>query len=42
MVRRGDTLYSIARKFGTSVAAIQQRNGIDGSRIHPGDVLLVR
>ncbi|MBI4917862.1 MAG: LysM peptidoglycan-binding domain-containing protein [Acidobacteria bacterium] len=42
VVRRGDTLFSIARRFGTTVAAIQEKNDIDGSKIHPGDVLLVR
>lgn len=38
-VRRGDSLSLIARRFGTSVAAIKRLNGIRGSRIHPGQVL---
>ena len=38
-VRRGDSLSLIARRFGTSVAAIQRMNGLRGSRIHPGQVL---
>jgi len=40
-VRRGDTLYDIARRFGTSVPALKRANGIRGSRIHPGDVLRI-
>jgi len=40
-VRRGDTLYDIARRFGTSVHALRRANGIRGSRIHPGDVLRI-
>lgn len=40
-VRRGDTLYGIARRFGTSVTAIRRANGLSGSRIHPGDVLRI-
>ena len=39
VVKRGDTLYDIARRFGTSVAEIRSRNGLDGSVIRPGDVL---
>jgi LysM repeat protein len=39
-VKRGDTLSSIAARFGTTVAAIQKRNGIaDPSLIHVGEVL---
>ncbi len=38
-VRKGDTLYDIARKFGTSVHALRQANGLRSSRIYPGDVL---
>jgi len=41
VVRRGDTLYTIARRFGTSVDAIKRRNGLGGSLIRPGDVLLM-
>jgi membrane-bound lytic murein transglycosylase D len=32
-VRRGDTLGSIARQFGTSVASLQSWNGLRGTRI---------
>ncbi|MGH9458333.1 MAG: DUF5715 family protein [Thermoanaerobaculia bacterium] len=38
-VERGDTLWDIARRFGTTVAAIKQINGIRGSTIRPGQVL---
>ena len=40
-VRRGDTLYDIARRFGVSVAAIRRANGLTGSRIYPGNVLRI-
>jgi len=40
-VRRGDTLYDIARKFGVSVSALRQANGLTSSRIYPGDVLRI-
>jgi LysM repeat protein len=41
-VKSGDTLYDIARTFGTTVAAIKALNGIsDASRLHVGQVLLI-
>ncbi|MGD9252535.1 MAG: LysM peptidoglycan-binding domain-containing protein [Holophagae bacterium] len=40
-VRRGDTLYDIARRFGVSVAALRSANGLRSSRIYPGDVLRI-
>ena len=40
-VRRGDTLYDIARKFGISVSALRRANGLTGSRIYPGEVLRI-
>jgi membrane-bound lytic murein transglycosylase D len=40
-VKQGDTLNSIARAFGTSVASIQNWNRISGSRIHAGDRLTI-
>jgi membrane-bound lytic murein transglycosylase D len=40
-VRRGDTLFDIARRFGTTVALLQRANGLRGSRINPGDVLQI-
>jgi membrane-bound lytic murein transglycosylase D len=40
-VRRGDTLEAIARRHGTSVAALRAVNRVRGSLIHPGQDLLV-
>lgn len=40
-VRRGDTLYDIAREFGVSVGELRRLNGLSGSRIYPGDVLKI-
>jgi len=38
-VRSGDSLWSIARRSGTSVPALRELNDIRGSRIYPGQVL---
>ena len=41
-VQAGDTLYSIAARFGTTVDAISQANGIsDPTQIGVGDVLVI-
>ena len=40
-VRRGDTLVAIARRHGTSVAALRAVNRVRGSLIRPGQDLLV-
>ena len=41
-VQRGDTLYSIARRYGTTVTAIAQANGIlNPAYIRVGQVLLI-
>lgn len=41
-VRRGDTLSSIARRFGTSVGSIQRANGLSSAHfIREGQVILV-
>jgi peptidoglycan lytic transglycosylase D len=40
-VRSGETLSTIARKYGVPMLAIQQANDIRGSVIHPGDSLLI-
>ncbi len=41
-VRRGDTLWDIARKFGTTTDRIRSLNGLGrSSRIYPGQVLIV-
>lgn len=40
-VKRGETLSSIARKYGAEMAAIREANGMRGSTIHPGEVLTI-
>lgn len=40
-VRRGDTLWDIARRHGTTVEALRSENGLRGSRIVAGQVLRV-
>lgn len=41
-VRRGDTVWDIARKYGTTTAKIRQLNGLSrSSRIYPGQILTV-
>lgn len=42
VVQRGDTLYRIAQRFGTSVAAVSQANNIvNVHQIHAGQVLVI-
>ena len=42
VVRPGDTMYSIANRYGTTVWAIAQANGIvNPSRIYSGQVLFI-
>ena len=42
VIQAGDTLYSLARAHGTSVAALAKRNGIDpGSKLKLGQVLYI-
>lgn len=40
-VKAGDTLYDLAREYGTTVRAIQQENGLNGSRLHIGQQLIL-
>lgn len=40
-VRKGDTLYGIAKRYGTSVSKVQAANGIKGSIIRPGQKLKI-
>lgn len=43
VVRPGDTLFSIARRYGTTVADLVRLNGLaDASRITPGQVIRLR
>jgi membrane-bound lytic murein transglycosylase D len=40
-VRDGETLASVARRSGVSVATLRALNGIKGNRVRPGQVLVV-
>ncbi|HEX7119859.1 MAG TPA: DUF5715 family protein [Longimicrobiales bacterium] len=40
-VRQGDSLWEIARRFGTTVAAIKAENGLRSSRVLAGQVLRI-
>jgi membrane-bound lytic murein transglycosylase D len=40
-VRRGETLFSIARKYGVTVASIQTMNNLDGTKITVGQKLKI-
>jgi membrane-bound lytic murein transglycosylase D len=41
VVRRGDTLSTISRRYGVPVGALRDANGLTGSTIHPGQSLLI-
>ncbi len=40
-IRRGDTLYAIAKRFGVTTQALQDWNSMPGSRIYPGEKIKV-
>ena len=40
-VRSGDNLYSLAKRYGTSVGAVQKANGLKGAMIRPGQTLVI-
>jgi LysM repeat protein len=40
-VKKGDSLYVIAKRHNTTVAALQRANGISGSLIQPGQRLVI-
>ncbi|MCW1923169.1 LysM peptidoglycan-binding domain-containing protein [Luteolibacter arcticus] len=40
-VRSGENLYNIAKRYGTSVSAIQKANGVKGATIRPGQALVI-
>lgn len=40
-VQSGDTLYSIARKFGKTVTDIQNKNNLSGTTLSIGQVLKI-
>ena len=41
MVRRRDTLWTLSRRYGTTIRAIQRANDLISSVIHPGQVLRI-
>lgn len=41
VVKRGDTLYSIARRFGSTVDALKAANGLVNNNISPGQQLII-
>jgi membrane-bound lytic murein transglycosylase D len=41
VVRKGDTLYSISRKFATSIALLRQINNLNHNNIRPGQRLFI-
>jgi LysM repeat protein len=42
VVRRGETLGGIAKKYGTTTSALMRLNGLKKAVIHPGQELAVR
>jgi membrane-bound lytic murein transglycosylase D len=41
-VKRGDTLFKLARRHGVSLASLRVTNGLRSSALQPGQRLLVR
>ncbi|MBK1831178.1 LysM peptidoglycan-binding domain-containing protein [Verrucomicrobiaceae bacterium R5-34] len=41
VIKKGDTLYGLSRKYGTSVTAIQRANGLKGTNLRIGKSLLI-
>lgn len=42
VVKRGDTLYRLAKKYGVSIKDIKLWNNLDGAPIKVGDVLIIK
>ena len=42
VVQKGDTLYSISKKYDTTVEDIKRRNGLNGNNISTGQILNVK
>ncbi|TCL71677.1 LysM domain-containing protein [Hydrogenispora ethanolica] len=40
-VKSGDSLYTIAARYGTTAAALQQANGLSSTEIYPGQALKI-
>ena len=41
VIAPGDDLYEISKRFGTTVAALEQANGLDSSKIKAGATLTI-
>jgi len=41
VVRSGDSLWNIARRYGTTIREIQAANGLAGTQLHIGQVLII-
>ena len=41
IIKKGDTLYSLSRKYRTSVTSIQRANGLKGTNLRIGSKLLI-
>ncbi len=41
-VKKGDTLYSLSKKFKVSIQKLQELNGLDSTQLHIGQVLYVK
>ncbi len=41
LVKKGDTLYGLSKRYGTTVGKIQKANGISGSMIRIGQRLKI-
>ena len=42
IVKAGDTLYSIARKFNTTVSELKRLNGLENDILTIGKILMVK
>ncbi|NIO16846.1 MAG: LysM peptidoglycan-binding domain-containing protein [Deltaproteobacteria bacterium] len=42
LVKRGDSLYEISRRFGVPIATLKRLNGLEGNVIRPGQKLTIR
>jgi LysM repeat protein len=40
-VQKSDTLYSIARKYNTSVEELKVKNNLEGTELKPGQTLVI-
>ena len=41
-MKRGDTLWEVAQRFGTSIRSLMELNNLNESAIYAGQMLLVK